>query len=374
MYDLSEKWNDPASVEWTDGGAHPREVVDPLFTLGSKGDTRVSFHEIQFPDNAYLNDATLAAAGEWGADMDVRRVTPVSGATAGVDWWGGKAIRNFHPLADESIPATPTEKTWIFAVYGGLGCGNNLGTCVTMVRVKFYIAGDALKVKLLGARRNVGVTNAERAALNDYIDVMNPPTPIGELYNNAPWTLDIAYSAHSGAIGLGGFKYVIAPEMVPSLANINIVGIPASLGVARGENNGVAAEPNPKLGQDAASAGAAIPDYPHYFGHKYPGTEGCEATCEGDTVDESKCGSMFYCEWYKDKCWSKVGTEPCPATEEELAGMLQSVLDPKDGSAHQAGACSIQCEHDDQAHCAGDPLCTWSGNQCFSKYDEPCPV
>ena len=52
----------------------------------------------------------------------------------------------------------------------------------------------------------------------------------------------------------------------------------------------------------------------------YPGTRGCEKTCEGADVSESKCASMFFCRFdEKDRrCWSAVGAEPCPATREEM--------------------------------------------------------
>ena len=69
VYDLSEKWNDPDSVDWTDSrmaGNIPREIIDPLYTLGVKGDTRVSVHEVQFDDSAYLQDVTLAEPGQFG--------------------------------------------------------------------------------------------------------------------------------------------------------------------------------------------------------------------------------------------------------------------------------------------------------------------
>ena len=52
----------------------------------------------------------------------------------------------------------------------------------------------------------------------------------------------------------------------------------------------------------------------------YPGTQGCEQTCEGLLVTQSDCESMFYCHFdEKDgKCWSAVGSEPCPLTEQDM--------------------------------------------------------
>ena len=56
----------------------------------------------------------------------------------------------------------------------------------------------------------------------------------------------------------------------------------------------------------------------HHFiwDHDYPGTEGCEATCEGHDVTEEVCTSLFFCEWDQERCWSAVGPNPCPLTRE----------------------------------------------------------
>ena len=366
VYDLSEKWNDPDSVDWTDSrmaGNMPREIIDPLYTLGVKGDTRVSVHEVQFDDSAYLQDVTLAEPGQWGADLDVRRVTPVSGATAGPDWWGGKSLRNFHPMVDETTTATADEKIWIFAVLGGSGCGGE-GLCMTMLRVKIYNDGGALKMQALGARKDTGVFGGNTRSR---VDVMSPRQPIGQMYIDARWPLDMSTRAGQGAIGLGGFKYVLAPEMVPSLIKTAVVDMSAELGATPYPEPEISA-----VGQDAGDDNADYSLYPHYFTHTYPGTTGCEATCESDDTDEAACSGKFECEWYDEKCWSRVGPEPCPETPEALEAFLANVINPSDGAAHQVGACSVQCEHETEDECLDDDLCIWTGGACFPEYDMPC--
>lgn len=366
VYDLSEKWNDPDSVDWTDSsmpGNMPREIIDPLYTLGVKGDTRVSVHEVQFEDSAYLQDVTLAEPGQWGADLDVRRVTPVSGATAGPDWWGGKSLRNFHPMVDETTTATADEKIWIFAVLGGGGCGGE-GLCMTMLRVKIYSDGGALKMQALGARKDTGVFGGNTRSR---VDVMSPREPIGQMYIDARWPLDMSTRAGQGAIGLGGFKYVLAPEMVPSLIKTAVVDMSAELGATPHPEPEI-----PAVGQDAGDDNADYSLYPHYFTHTYPGTTGCEATCESDDTDEAACSGKFECEWYDEKCWSRVGRAPCPETPEALDAFLANVVNPSDGAAHQVGACSVQCEHEAEDECLDDDLCIWTGGACFPEYDMPC--
>ena len=369
VYDLSEKWNDPDSVVWTDSskpGNMPREIIDPLYTLGVKGDTRVSVHEMKFEDTAYLNDVTLADPGQWGQDMDVRRVTPVSGATAGPDWWGGKSLRNFHPMVDETTTPTKDEKIWIFAVLGGSGCRGE-GLCMTMVRVKIYNSGGALKMKALGVKRDTGVFGGNTRSV---VDVMSPREPIGQLFTNARWNLNLSTRSGQGAIGLGGFKYVLAPEMVPSLIKTAVKDMTAELGLPPRRKP----EPVAAVGQDFSNANnnANFSAYPHYFTHTYPGTTGCEATCESNDIDEATCSGKFECEWFEDKCWSRVGGEACPESPEALSAFLANVIDPSDGDAHQVGACSTQCEHITEEVCLGDDLCIWTGGACFPEFDMPC--
>lgn len=57
---------------------------------------------------------------------------------------------------------------------------------------------------------------------------------------------------------------------------------------------------------------AAFPDY------VYPGTVGCETTCEHVETSKAQCDSMFYCEWEEERCWSRVGPNECPATVEAM--------------------------------------------------------
>jgi hypothetical protein len=54
----------------------------------------------------------------------------------------------------------------------------------------------------------------------------------------------------------------------------------------------------------------------------YPGTDGCENVCESEAIDEATCGNMFFCVWDQDKCWSGVGPNNCPDTQEELDEMM----------------------------------------------------
>ena len=55
--------------------------------------------------------------------------------------------------------------------------------------------------------------------------------------------------------------------------------------------------------------------------HSYPGTNGCENTCEKPGMTEAQCTAVPFsaCEWdaQDGRCWSNVGGSPCPTTQSE---------------------------------------------------------
>ena len=69
----------------------------------------------------------------------------------------------------------------------------------------------------------------------------------------------------------------------------------------------------------------------------YPGTRGCQATCEGGNFTSTTCQTdeRFFCEWYMGKCWSAVGGEDCPADRDELEQMLAD-MEAWDGNHRSA--------------------------------------
>lgn len=374
VYDLTEMWYSSDTTAWAASDGSPaRALAGPLFTLGVKGDTRVQFHELQFQDDAYMTETTLFEANTWGKDLDVRRITPVSGAIAGRLWWDGKSIRNYHPMADETSPSNANEKTWIFAVLGGIGCGRRAsqreGSCVTMTKMKIFLDADgSVKARVEQSKKDIGIYQETVVANDGNVDVIKLKMPIGELFNQAPITVTTATSLSSGDVGISGMKFVLAPEMTPSLASMNVVGLTPQAAETAAQGSLGKQTPTAELGQSTT-----LPyDYPHYFNHEYPGTSGCEATCEGDSVTASQCASMFYCEWYQEKCWSKVGTAECPATEEELNELTDDTI--IDTDREDPVACTVECEYETQTECSADVICVWTGGACFSKFSEPCPV
>ena len=58
---------------------------------------------------------------------------------------------------------------------------------------------------------------------------------------------------------------------------------------------------------------ASVPS-PSEGSDTYPGTAGCELVCEAPNLTQLECGLHRYCEWDSNRCWSSVGSQPCPCT------------------------------------------------------------
>ena len=122
-------------------------------------------------------------------------------------------------------------------------------------------------------------------------------------------------------------------------------------------------------------------DHPHdmFPPHDYPGTEGCEATCEGDDKTEESCTSNFFCEWDGERCWSAVGPNPCPSDEKEMYDFWEEVHPHDMFPPHEypgTDGCEATCEGDDKTEefCTSNFYCEWDGKRCWSAVGpKPCP-
>ena len=123
--------------------------------------------------------------------------------------------------------------------------------------------------------------------------------------------------------------------------------------------------------------------------HVYPGIEGCETTCEGESVTKEQCDSMFFCEYDVGKCWSGVGRYPCPANEQDLYDIWDDHYDDYEtGMHHDLAAfpdyvypgtygCEATCEHVEmsQAQCDSMFYCECDKDRCWSRVGpNECPA
>ena len=132
-------------------------------------------------------------------------------------------------------------------------------------------------------------------------------------------------------------------------------------------------------------------DFHHVdFPHTWPGTKGCQATCESEYVDQSQCEGKFYCEWDGERCWSAVGDNHCPEDEGEMQSMFDSrdekIAGGDDDPDHHTmyhheypgmNGCEMTCEGDgvSEEFCKSNFFCEWDGARCWSAVGPyPCPA
>ena len=139
-----------------------------------------------------------------------------------------------------------------------------------------------------------------------------------------------------------------------------------------------------------SDGGKDSPDFHHMnLYHSYPGIEGCETTCEGESVTKAQCDSMFFCEFDEGKCWSGVGTFPCPANEQELYDIWDDHYDDYETGIHHyleafpdyvypgTVGCENTCEHHEmsKAQCDSMFYCEWDEERCWSRVGpNECPA
>ena len=167
--------------------------------------------------------------------------------------------------------------------------------------------------------------------------------------------------------------------------------------------------PTPKATPTKEKEDESLPGHHHeHFDHEYPGTEGCEAICEGHGFGEEECNAMFFCEFADGRCYSALGPNPCPNTEAELEDAWKdfdadyetasevTLENPNKPDANLYGflyehpsfdgnwvgypgtrGCEAECEGvdvDEQA-CASMFYCVWDEGKCYSGVGpNPCPL
>ena len=97
---------------------------------------------------------------------------------------------------------------------------------MTMTKMKIFVAPDgSVKARVIGSARDIGMLQEYTQANVGNIDVINVKLPFGELFNQAPICAVNATAADSGSVGVSGMKFVLAPEMTPSLASLTVLGL-----------------------------------------------------------------------------------------------------------------------------------------------------
>ena len=104
------------------------------YSMLQRGDAPPRELGISFPDGQYLpgfpNKHQFLSAGEWGQDMDVRRVLLQSGSLCGSGIYSNHCVNMGKAVVDETWPATAIETRYIFTVQSGPGMLKNVKVAV----------------------------------------------------------------------------------------------------------------------------------------------------------------------------------------------------------------------------------------------------
>ena len=188
--------------------------------------TRIDFNRLAFgdapPEELYAetndpfllgDDYVLLAPGTWGEDMDVRRVVMKNAAMCG-EWLGyGKCIMTSVAFADLEFTPTKFEKRWIFSLI------NDQMIKMVRVSVTYDESDGSVHARAMDARR-VDHTRDP----NDYLTSDSLAFDMSEKFHGGidrpvAECFDFACEAgmESRGYGIGGLKYLLAPEMSLSL-------------------------------------------------------------------------------------------------------------------------------------------------------------
>jgi hypothetical protein len=124
----------------------------------------------------------------------------------------GNCVGMYTVAPDTSFTATANEKRWILGTISGH---------MKMVRIRVYVQNGALKVAAIkAAYANSGYESSTAAASRGPYDrdPLRPDLDLNALWNSPVGSFSFAgsYSAHG--CGVGALKWMLAPEMSPSLA------------------------------------------------------------------------------------------------------------------------------------------------------------
>ena len=120
---------------------------------------------------------------------------------------------------------------------------------MTLTKMKIFVAPDgSVKARVIGSARDIGMSQEYVSEYNGRLDVINVKLPFGALFNQAPITLSIATAAGAGGVGISGMKFVLAPEMTPSLASLTVLGLERDSAESAAQGSLGSKRPTPSLG------------------------------------------------------------------------------------------------------------------------------
>jgi len=217
IHDVPTLWRDASNVQKTYNEFYTTKLE---WTIGKKGDSRGREFTKAFNDDAYLTTYTIAQAGGWGDDIDVRRVIPTSAGACGASWAAGNGcIRMFAVEPYVTVQPTASERLWLV--------GAVWGDYVNMVQLKVFEDAGALKIQAVTGGKapsgNPVPADKTTASFHEAFDALRSPNGnLTVLWDRSDRTTEpVATSLTSGGLGVGSLAWLLAPTMVPSLSRVD---------------------------------------------------------------------------------------------------------------------------------------------------------
>lgn len=207
--DLSTLWRSSSSTG-ADWG-----VAAPMFTVGFKGDNRPQQFSYAEPGSGLITEAVILSSAQMGHNHDVRRVILTSGSPCGSV---NGCRRTLIAEPDTSVTPTATERYWILGVIGS--GGSDGGPYINMVRVRVFLdASNNVRLRALGScaeLSNLVAANTNNRDRDAAYDIYRMPESMTAHWNDCDHTYSL-----NGQMGIGSVAFLLAGEMVPSLAENN---------------------------------------------------------------------------------------------------------------------------------------------------------
>jgi hypothetical protein len=219
--DISAKWRDASTM------ASSMTAMAPVYTSAYRGDARAKEMVFKPTSNYLLRNDIIVPAAEVGAAADARRVILVAGSPCG-HTTGCRRTLIAEP--DDSVQPTRSEKYWMM---GTIGSGGPDGSpYINTVRVKVYVdsAGN-IRAQSVGANSAVsGITyrdTSNKIWADQDGDALRMPYSMTHFFAKQSHVWSVIQSTPGTGLNVGMMTFLLAPEMVPSLAENTANRLPA---------------------------------------------------------------------------------------------------------------------------------------------------
>lgn len=191
----------------------------PLFILAQEGDSVPDEYFHAFSNDAYLTTFTLHEADTWGKDIDVRRIILTGAGTCGGSSYSGHCVGVYSAFPDSSYADSENEQRWILVSF--------IGNAETgkMIRVRVYNDNGAVKISTVSRAwiNDNGFKYDPSRSGFEYDPYRSDFDAVHSFNNPSDSDTSVDSSFAGGGYGIGSIRWLLAPEMSPSLKRMDTV-------------------------------------------------------------------------------------------------------------------------------------------------------